>query len=273
MAGARLGVCYTQGGGDVPSSKRYQMMLPEFPAAEPRVYHRDLHVEVQPGHGVRPVLSFSKDDFNASNLYALEVEFVADPGDRVLDAGRFVLGVPEPPSRSGYILPESDSALTVVRGELPRPNVLVAACFRHNLEQMRRVIAEPGRRSAEVAALTHLRPASNWGAFVDDRPAHQVVSELLESDDRDGALYAAEVAELEGDPEFAATVRDQAVSQLLRLGREELDDFARAALWDAEGALSLGPSSAARRLLWRAKAACRAEEEKAMEELAALGAE
>jgi hypothetical protein len=274
VAGARLNVCYTQGGsGDVPTSKRYQVMLPQYPAAEPRVYRRDLHVEVQPGHGVRPVLSFSKDSFDAPNLYALEVEFIADPGDRVLKAGRFVIGVPEPPSRSGYTLPESDSALGVARGQLPRPNLIVAACFRHNLEQMQRLTAEPGKRSAEVAALTHLRPAATWDEFADDRPARQVVAELLEQGDRDGALYAVEIAELEGGAEFAAAVRNRAVAQLLRLGREEMDSYARAAIWDAEGALSIGPSAEASNLLWKAKAARRAEEEHAEQELAALEAE
>jgi hypothetical protein len=271
VAGARLPVCYTQGGGDVPSSKPYQAVLPEFPAAEPRVYHRDLHVEVQPGHGVRPVLSFSKDDFNVTTLYALEVEFIADPGDRVLEAGRFVIGVPEPPSRSGYTFPESDAALSVARGQLSRPNVLVAACFRHNLEQVRRIAAHPGRRSAEVEALTHLRPASTWGGFADDRPADQVVLELLESDTRDGALYAVEAAERGDDAEFAAGVRDRASKLLMRLGREELDNWAAAAVWDSEAALSLGVSADAKRLLWRAEAARRAEEEQATEELAALG--
>lgn len=259
MAAVRLNICFSQGGGgDVPHSKRYRTSLPDFPGAEPRVYRRDLHVEVQPGHGVRPVLSFQKGDLGATNLYALAVEFVADPGDRVLDAGRFVISVPGPVSRYGAVLPESDYILDLASSGA---NTIGAWCFRHNLLGVRRVIAEPGRRSADVAALAHLRPAPTWDAFVDDRPARQVVPELLGSEYPEAAIYAVEAAELEGDPGFAATVRDRAVSLLLRWGREELDDDAQGGMQDAERALSLGPSSDAQRLLWRARAARRAEEE------------
>jgi hypothetical protein len=269
VAATRLNICFSQGAGDVPHSKRYRTTLPGFPGAEPHLYRRDLHVEVQPGHGVRPVLSFQKGDPTAANLYALDVEFVADPGDHVLDAGRFVIGVPGPVDRSGATLPESEQVLSRAS---EGPHTVGAWCFRHNLRGMRRVIAEPGRRSADVAALARLRPAPTWDAFVGDRPARQDVPALLGAEYPEAAIYAVEAAELDGDPEFAATVRDRATALLLGWGHEKLEDDAQEAMRDAERVLSLGPSSDAGRLLWRAKAARRDEEERAREELAELEA-
>jgi hypothetical protein len=271
VAGVRLDVCFTQGGGDVPRSRRYRTMLPEFPSAEPRLIRRDLHVEVQPGHGVRPVLAFPKGDFDATNLYALEVKFVADPGDRVLDAGRFVVATPEPVNRSGTTLPESEGMLDLARSAGRDP--VVEACYQHNLLGTQRVVAEPGKRDADIAALTHLRPAPNWHGSREGRPVRQLVAELLGSEASDAPIYAVETAELGDDPEFAADVRDRAVSLLLRRGREELNEDPKEAMRNAERALSLNPSSEATRLLWRATASWRAEEERARAELAKLMAE
>lgn len=260
VAGARLRTCVSQGGGgDVPHSKRYRITLPEFPDSARRVFRRDLHVEVQPGHGVRPVVSFQKDDFGTTNLYAIHVELVADPGGRLLDAGRFVIGVPEPVSRSGQVLPESDETLLSEATVQHEPRA--TWCFRHNVAGMRRVIAEPGRRSDYVAALAHMRFASAWGAYADNRPTRLVVADLLRNDDPEAALYAVEAAERSNDPRYEATVRARAVSLLLKRATEYLDDYPAGAVEEAERALSLGASSAASRLLAQAKAHRRAEEE------------
>jgi hypothetical protein len=258
---ARLAVCVNQGGGegDVPRTHDYRITLPEFPGDGRRVIRRDLHVQVQPGQGVRPVLSFKKDHLYTTNLYAIAVELVADPGGHTYDAGRFVIGVPGPVGRFGLTLPESEEVLS---SEASSPGEVVPTwCFRHNLAAMRRVLAEPGERSAEIAALDHLQLAPGWNAYADHSPAPLVVEELLSSEDPEAALYAIEAARRSDDPRLEATVRRRAVAILLRQGQQELESYPPNAVASAERILSLAPSPAASRLLWRAKAAISAEEE------------
>jgi hypothetical protein len=261
---ARLGVCVNQGGGtgDVPRTQDYRITLPEFPGEGRRVIHRDLHVEVQPGHGVRPVLSFKKDNIYPTNLYAIAVEFIADPGGHAYDAGRFVIGVPGSVERSGLTLPESEEILS---SEATSPGEAIPTwCFRHNLAAMRRVLAAPGKRSAEVAALDHMQLAPGWRAYADHSPAPLVVEELLSSEDPEAVLHAIEAARQSGDPRLEATVRKRAVAVLLRQGHRELERYPPNAVASAERVLSLGRSSAANRLLRRAQAAISAEEELAV---------
>lgn len=260
FAGARLGVCATQGGGgDVPHTKAYQITLPEFPGEARRVVRRDLHVEVQPGHGVRPVLSFQRDGTSTTNLYAIAVELIADPGDHAYDAGRFVIGVPGPVGRFGHHLPESEEVLT---SEATSPGDTIASwCFRYNLAAMRRVLREPGLRSADIAALDHARLAPGWNAYADHSPVRLAVDELLNSEIPDAALYAVEAAKRSSDPELEAVVRKRAIALLLRQGRRDLEGDPPGAAANAERVLSMTASPAAKRLLWRAKAAISAEEE------------
>ncbi len=259
VEGARLRVCVVQGGGDVPRTNPYRITLPEFPGEDRQLVRRDLHVEVQPGHGVRPVLSFQKEDIGTTNLYAIAVELVADPGGHVYDAGRFVIGVPGPVSRFGGVLPESEEVLT---SDVTSPGEVIPTwCFRHNLAAMRRVLVEPGFRSAEVAALDHVQLAPGWNAYADHSPTQLAVEELLGSEDPEAALDAIEVARRSDDPGLEATVRKRAIAVLLRQGRRELESYPPNAVANAERVLSLGQSSAASRLLWRAKAAVRAEDE------------
>jgi hypothetical protein len=268
--GARLSICLNQGGGDVPQSKRYRITLPELPEGERRVVRRDLHVEVQPGHGTRPVLSFQKDFPGTTNLYAIRIQLVVDPGQRMMDMGRFVIGVPEPVSRSGQILPESDEILL---SEAAAPGEASSTwCFRHNLEGMRRVIAEPGRRSDYIEALAQMQLAPAWDTYADNRPAEVMVEDLLGNDDSEAAMYAIDAAGQTGDPRYEEAVRRKAIALLLRRAWEELYDYPAGAVEDAERVLSLEPSSAAAHLLSQAKAARRAEEEKVREEVEDLDA-
>jgi hypothetical protein len=272
VEGARLSTCISQGAsGDVPQSKRYRISLPEFPPKSRVLVRRDLHVEVQPGHGVRPVLSFQKDSPAATNLYAIRVWLVADPGQRVIDAGRFVIGVPEPISRSGVILPEDDALLL---SEVTAPGEALSTwCFRHNLEGMRRVISHPGRRSDYVAALTQMRVAPAWAGYQDRRSPRVVVEDLLRSDDREAPMYALEAAAQTGDSQYEETVRERVSQLLLRRGDEALDDYPSWAVDDAQRLLSLEHSPVeAARLLAQGKAASRAEEERVEEELDAIEA-
>lgn len=251
---AYMSICLTQGGsGGVPRTEPYRVSLPDFPRTGHRVIRRELHVEVQPGHGARPVLTFQNEDLETSTLYALRVELIADPGGRTLDAGRFVVGVPGPVNRNGQTFPESEEVLfnpSTNPGE-----ALSTWCFRHNLTGMRRVTGRPGQRSAYLAALAHLQLAPGWSSFADHQPPRAAARELLRSGGGDAAVYAVEAAERTGDEDFEARVRKQAVYLLLRMGREDLAlDSPRNAIEEAERILSLESSEAAKHLLWKAEA-------------------
>lgn len=260
VAATRLPACLAQGGGDVPSTKRYPSYLPEFPGTDPETITRDLHAEVQPGSGVRPILGFRKSTFgDATNLYAIHVELIADPGHQSLDFGRFVISVPSPVSRHGETLPESDSVLRSPLAGSGSGDPLTTACFLHNLHGVRRVMAQAGRRSDDIAALAHLRVASTWKSYADHRPPRLLIPELLASEGPEAPLYAIEAARRTGDADYAAKIEGQAVALLLRLGREETD--LRSAVQDAERALSIKSSKAAKHLLWRSQARGHAEEE------------
>ncbi|HEX6781926.1 MAG TPA: hypothetical protein VF125_07840 [Solirubrobacterales bacterium] len=261
---ARLSICVNQGGGDVPQSKRYRISLPDFPRAERELVRRDLHVEVQPGHGVRPVLSFQKDSPGTTNLYAIRVQLVADPGHQVIDAGRFVIGVPEPVSRSGQILPEADNVLL---SEATVPGQAYSTwCFRHNLEGTRRVVSRPGRRSDYVGALARMQLAPAWSQYADQRPPQLMVEDLLSEDGFEAPMYALDAARQTGDADYEEAVRERVIRLLMQRGEEELDEYPAAAVEDAKRLLSLERSAAAVRLLARAKAERRAEEEREEEE-------
>lgn len=255
-----LSTCVTQGGGgpEVPRSHPYEVDVPDFPVLDHRVIKRDLHVEVQPGHGARPVLALHNNWVENPSLYALRLEFVTGPGDHRLDVGRFVVGVPDPPDRGGQVLPESDE---VLQSEAAQPgDVRTSSCFRHNLEGMRRLISQPGARSGYVAALNHVEPASAWHSFASHRPPKAEVALLFESFDGEAGIYAVEVAERTGEKAFETTVRERAGTWLLRLAREDLEEgFAVGAAENAKRALSLESSSVARHLLWQSEAAERAE--------------
>jgi hypothetical protein len=266
LQGVRLEECARQGagGGDVPHSKAYGVTLPEFPGTERRFVLRDLHVEVQPGHGVRPLLRFQKNAFGATDLYAINVRYVVDPGNHVLNAGRFVIGIPGPVERSGLVLPENETILT---GQAPiRGDLLTSWCFRHNLAGVRRVIAQPGHRSADIAALTHLRPAPAWRRIANHSPPREAVEELLSSEVPDAVLYALDAAEQTKNPGYEDAVRKRAISVLARRGVKELDDNGFAAVAYAERLLSLGRTPSAKDLFSRAIAAKSAEEEHFAEE-------
>jgi hypothetical protein len=266
---ARLSGCvYGGGGGDVARTKRYRITLPEYEGVGNEVVKRDLHVEVEAGRGVRPVLSFQSRDFLVAHLYAIHVELVAGPSGRLLNLGDFVIGVPEPVSRSGQALPENETLLT---SESAKPYRVVSTwCYRHNLAAVRRLLAYDGERVARVRALEHLQPAPVWARYVDDRPARLAVWPLLRSTVVDAPMFAVFAAERSGEPVLEKKVRERAAALLERRARDQMDEYARGAVADAERLLSLQPSNEGRRLLWEAKARLEAEEEKAEEEAEGL---
>jgi hypothetical protein len=271
LDGTRVPTCFTQGGGpDVPHSKPYRVTMPEFPNAEKRVIRRPLHVAVQPGHGARPLLKFQKRSIAATDLYAINVSYVVDPGEEILDAGRFVIGVPGPPDRGGYVLPEDETALTAEEfREGSEGSPTTSWCLRHNLEGVRRLAAEPGRRSVEVAALSHVRPAPAWSEVIDRESPREAVETLLSSEGPDAPMYAVEAAAATGDKTYEEKVRKRAVATLLKLGNEDLSDSGSISVGAAERALSLERSSAGSELLTEAKVAATAQEERLQAELEA----
>lgn len=257
---ANLPSClYGGGGGDAPRTKRYRIELPEHVRAGGRVVRRDLHVEVEAGRGVRPVLSFQVRDFTPAHLYAIRVELVPGPAGKLLDLGRFVIAAPAPLSRFGAILPESE---TTLKSEAAKPLRLVSTwCFRRNLAAVRRLIARPGLRAPRVAALEYLETAPVWKRYVDDRPPRAAVGSLLRSVISDAPLFAVFAAEQSGDEGLEAEVRRRAVALLTERAQDGMEDFARGAVIDAERGLSLEFSKAGQRVLRRAKARLEAEEE------------
>jgi len=271
---ARLSTCLFGGaGGDVARTAPYRITLPDYPEVGRRVIHRGLHIEVQPGRGVRPVLVFQIPDALVSHLYAIRVELISTQNDVALGLGRFVLGVPEPVQRGGGMLPESDSVLAGDATYGANVDKLTSTwCFRSNLAAVRRVISSPGRRSPQVAALDHLQVASSWPSYVDRSPLPRAIEGLLRSSNgRQGPMYAVFAAERSSDPALVRDVSGRAAALMERRAREVLDEgyATSAAVADAERAILLQSTAARRKLLWRAKASLQAEEEqRAREEVA-----
>lgn len=80
-------------------------------------------------------------------------------------------------------------------------------------------------------------------------------------------MLAIEAASHTGDLAYEEAIRERAISQLLRQAEGDLEEkYGSGAVEAAERVLSLGPSSAASRLLSRAKARERAEDERFREE-------
>jgi hypothetical protein len=272
LDGTRVSTCFTQGGGpDVPHSKPYRVTMPEFPNAEKRIIRRPLHVEVQPGHGARPLLKFQKRFTSTTDLYAIDVSYVIDPGEEILDAGRFVIGVPGPPDRGGYVLPEDETALTAEEFRQGSGGVspTTSWCLRHNLAGVRRLAAYPGLRSVEIAALSHVRPAPAWSEVIDHESPREAVETLLASEGPDAPLYAVEAAAATGDKAYEERVRKRAVATLLKLGEEDLSDLGSVSVGAAERALSLERTNAGSELLTEAKVAATTQEERLQAELEA----
>ncbi len=265
---ARLPICLYTGGGSgdqVPQSPPYRVTLPELPLTGRRVLHRPLHEEVLAGEAYRVLLAFQQShDWLTDQLFAFRVELIAEAPRRILDVGSFVLAVPDPVSRSGHALPEDAELL---RDPNATTNRLASTwCYRRNLAALRRVISHPGGRSAQVAALDRVQLAASWRRFADDRPPREAVEPLLHADVDEAPVLAAFAAAASGDRELAARTRARAAALLLARARENLEgrwSDPYSAVLEARQALALDPSSSpAKRMLWRAKAARQAQEER-----------
>jgi hypothetical protein len=260
----RIATCFTQGGGpEVPHTRPYRVVLPEFPSAEKQEFRHQLDVEVQPGHGARPLLRFEKPHTLTTDLYAIDVKYVVDPGEEVLDAGRFLIGVPGPPGRGGYVLPESQTALTSeeFRQAGAAVDPTTAWCLQHNLDGVRRMVGEEGQRSAEIAALSNVQTAPAWAEIEDHESPREAVGTLLESEAADAPIYAVEAAAETGDAGYEEEVRKRAVAVLMERAEEHLGDDAPISVEEVERARSLEPTAADGSLLAEAKGEAIVQEE------------
>ena len=214
------------------------------------------------GEAYRVLLVFQPREWSElDRLYALRVELIAEQPDRALDMGRFVLAVPDPVARSGYMLPEDPE---VLRNSTSK-RLASTWCFRRNLAAVKRLLSQPGARGAKTAALSHLQLAANWPDYADDRPARQVVEALLRSGVDEAPAIAAFAASEAGDRELEGSVRARGTAILLKEARKTLGErwgYIPNAIAGIRQALDLTPSSVtAKRMLWRAEGRLQAEEE------------
>jgi len=254
---AWLPVCIVPGAGPVPIAGRYSLMLPFLPRAGERVVAKTLHDEVPAGGADRIKLFFQAPQVGEDdNLYALHVELLTDGGEGPIDGGRFLLGVPDAPQRNGEVLPEDSYLLR--QGGIYGGRSASVWCYRHNLAEVRRILARPGRRTAEVASLAGFHPASAWAAFSRGVGAREAVPALLgDRYDSYGPTIAVYAAQRSGDPVFVAETRKRAESLLLRRAEQALGPAGSSpmnALVDARAAFSLSPSAAAKELAARGEA-------------------
>lgn len=269
---ARIPDCVYAGGagGQIPQSVPYRITLPELPLPSERVIRRSLHEEVGPGDAHRVLLIFQPKSWVSPNqLFAIQIQLIAEPPRQVFDVGRFVLSVPDPISRAGYVLPEDPEVLG--SGNLGDERLASTWCLRRNLDSVRRITALPGKRSPQTAALEHVRPAGNWRRYANDRPPADAVEPLFNADEDlvpEAPALAAFAAAASGNQALADATRARAADRLLATAREELRGPSRhpeGAIRAIRQALALVPSAEAKSLLWRAEAAQQAVEEELAE--------
>jgi hypothetical protein len=196
-----------------------------------------------------------------NNLYALHIEITTDRGE-TLDVGRFVLGVPTLVNRTGIVLPESDYLL-----DFPESGEAAAStwCFRHNLAEMRRVLAKPGARAPEIQELRQLQVAKKWPAYADGHSARAGAEALLRNRNITAApALAVFAAERTSDDVFVELIRQRAVRLLLRRAERfllPLENLPTEAIADSRAAFWLSDSSVAREVVARAESGERELEE------------
>jgi hypothetical protein len=254
---AWLPVCIVPGAGPVPIAGRYSLMLPFLPRSDERVLGKALHDQIPVNGWDRLKLYFQAPQFGEdANLYALHVELFADDGKDPIDAGRFVLGVPDAPYRNGEILPEDNYLLR--HGGVYGSRPASVWCYRHNLSEMRRLLARPGQRTAEIAGLADFLPARAWAGFSHGVDARQAVPALLgDQYDIYGPTVAVYAAQRTGDPALITKVRQRAAALLLQRAEDALGPAGMGpmgALVTARAALNLSPSASARELAARGEA-------------------
>jgi hypothetical protein len=259
---ARLPSCLYGGGGQVPASPPYVVFLPLLPRPEEEVRRRRLHEEV-PAKGLdRLLLQFGiPADSQNDHLYALHLELLADRPSQTIDVGRFLLGVPQSPSRTGAILPEDNRTLeTLSMPYQHRFRRMSVWCMRRNLAELQRLLRVPGKRAPEVAALSRLRLASKWRSFAGKWGAEESIEPLLhQTNIGEGPVLAAYAASTTGDRELYHATRVRAAELEIEQSRKQAYYLPGAALL-ARQALELDPSPSIRAAWERIEARLRVEE-------------
>jgi hypothetical protein len=260
---ARLSQCKI-GGGEIPRSRPYEIDLVANPTPGERVVEEDIREEVPPGHAYRLVLAFDSETSGLDEqLFALKVELIAEPPDQELDLGRFVLGVPEPISRGGSILPEDEWALTPLEGYALEE----AWCYRYNYAEVQRLTARPGLRAAEIAALSDAPMTPGWSPAVGVKEARAAVEPLLHAEFYPASL-AVFAAEQTGDERLVDQTRERAAAKILGTVERSLD-AGEASSSDAMAvrqAMGWVPSESAEDLLRRVEAELQANLEEELAE-------
>lgn len=251
----RLAVCEYSSGDIIPSSKDYALELPVLPMPKERVVVRPLHQEVQPGAVDRFRVLFKVEHPGLDNyLYAIRVELVTDQTREPVEVGRFVLGLPAPLIDPGAILPGG----SFVPGVRESERLASTWCLRRNLASVKRLLAQPGKRSPALADLLPFQFAGWWEGFADPRPASAAIEPLLRSPVGFGPVLAVFAAEQTGDRQLVERTRKEA-ARLLLLGAEEslespYNYVAGSATTSARYSFSLFPSRQALRVLREAEA-------------------
>jgi hypothetical protein len=231
LAYAEINVCYSQGGGDVPVTGAYALRLPAPPLPAERHIVQPLHQQIAPDAADRFQFQFAPAVYSLARVsfYALHISLDTTAPERTVQVGNVLLSVPEPPSRYGNELPEDRRFLSQAF-TIP-PTLETTWCYRRNLRQLRHILAVPGRRSSEVAALTQVRPASNWAELADKTPPREAARQLLNGSEK-GPTLAITAAEATGDRSFIEEIRQEAARRLLaRAKRYSISEAqARAAL-------------------------------------------
>jgi hypothetical protein len=262
---ARLTHCKV-GGGEIPQSRPYEIDLVANPAPGERVVSQDVREEVPAGHAYRLLLAFDSEVAGLDEqLFAVNVELVAEPPDQVLDVGRFVLGVPEPISRSGAMLPENEFALTPF-GDYALEE---SWCYRRNSAELQRLTGQPGERAEEIADLSEAPMVPGWSPDVDPEQARAEVELLLRSESYPGTpLLAVFAAEQTGDEGLAQRTRERAAARILSEVERDVDEGESLSglAMEVRQALEWAPSRRAEDLLQRVEAGLQVDLEEQLDE-------
>jgi hypothetical protein len=254
---AHLALCEYGIGDAVSVSWKYAVELPVLPLRSETIVARALHQEVPPGEVDRFKLFFRVPPSGLdSYVYALRIALVADDGEEPADAGGVVIGLPDAILPGELVLPFGPRPFDVTDAE---DRLMSTWCARRNLAELRRVLRQPGRRSASMSALAELHPARWWQDFADPRPAKAAARALLRRPDLGEApVLAMFAAERTDDPSFQSRVRRRAAAAMVEQARHWLrmeDSYApRSALLAARHAIRILPSPEARKLLAQAEA-------------------
>ena len=136
-ASAPLTTCTGGGAGPLPSSQRYEVLLPLKPAPEQRVEAK-LSQQIGPGEVDRFTVALNVPDtaLFRTQLYQLDVLLYLDSGERPFAAGPVVASAPYPPSE--YDFPAAWP---------PAVRRQFEDCFETNQANFRRILALEGERA------------------------------------------------------------------------------------------------------------------------------